>query len=62
MKKLVFLGALGVVLFSSCRKDYECVDSTGYVMSECNDCKSSGLVKTSFDATCASLGGTVQIK
>ncbi|MDX2359916.1 MAG: hypothetical protein QNK23_03850 [Crocinitomicaceae bacterium] len=65
MKKLVYLGVLGilgVIALSSCRKDYECVDSAGYVYSECIDCKSSGLIKTSFDSSCALYGGTVQVK
>lgn len=65
MKKVIAVSAfalLGVVALSSCKKDYECVTSDGTVISECNDCKSSGLIKESFDASCSLSGGSVQTK
>jgi len=62
MKKLIVLTA--IVAFTatmfSCKKDYECVDSTGYVINTCTDC--SGPVKTTFETNCSLLGGTVQEK
>lgn len=63
MKKVIAVSAfalLGVVALSSCKKSYECVDSDGDVISECNDCK--GLTKESFDTSCSLAGGTVQAK
>ena len=63
MKKVVLFSAfavLGVVALSSCKKSYNCVDSSGTVLSECNDCK--GLTKTAFDSSCSLIGGTVEKK
>lgn len=64
MKKVLGIAAfavLGVVALSSCRKDYECV-SNGVVIDTCSNCKSSGVIKASFDSSCAFNGGTVQTK
>ena len=65
MKKLLMTAAfalLGVVALSSCRKDYECVSSSGDVYDTCTNCKSKGVVKAAFDSNCAFVGGTVQTK
>jgi len=65
MKKVIAMSAfavLGVIALSSCKKDYECVASDGTVISTCTDCKSSGLIKSSFDSSCSLSGGTVQVK
>ena len=63
MKKVILAGTfavLGMIAISSCKKNYDCVLADGTVVSTCTDCKSSGLIKTSFDSSCALSGGTVQ--
>ena len=52
------LAVIGVIALSSCKKSYDCVDSSGTVLSTCDNCK--GLEMDSFDLSCALLGGTVQ--
>ena len=63
MKKMITAGVFaifGVLAMASCKKSYECVDSSGTVISTCEDCK--GLTKDAFDSSCALAGGTVQAK
>lgn len=65
MKKLMLIavvGLIGVSAFSSCRKDYECIDSDGDVISTCTNCRSNGVIKASFDSSCSLDGGTVVVK
>ena len=65
MRKVLLTGAfavIGIVALSSCRKDYECVSSSGVVYDTCSNCKSKGVIKAAFDSNCAIVGGTVQTK
>ena len=63
MKKIVGVAAfavLGMVALSSCKKDYECKNSSGTVMGTCTKCNKAS--KTTFESQCSSLGGTVTKK
>lgn len=65
MKKLLKLSLIalfGIIAFSSCRKDYQCVAEDGTVLNHCNNCRSRGVVKIAFDTDCSFSGGTVQTK
>lgn len=59
MKKVTLALAFGVVLFASCKKDYEC-KVNGVKISECNGCGSTE--KSAFETTCSLAGGTVSQK
>ena len=60
MKRIIGVAAfavLGMVALSSCKKDYECVDSEGNVMLNCVKCNKSS--KASFTISCSILEGSV---
>lgn len=58
MKKLVVLSAIFALTATmfSCKKDYECRDSSGYVMSTCVDCGPAS--RDTHKVNCDLLGGT----
>jgi len=62
MKKVLAISAfaiLGVAALSSCKKEYSCMKN-GVELTKCADCSSAQ--KTSFEAACQTLGGTVEKK
>lgn len=61
MKKVIFIGLVVISqLAVSCSKDYKCVDSSGFIMSTCNDCQETE--RETFEENCSLAGGTVQEK
>ena len=60
MKKVIGVAAfavLGMIALSSCKKDYNCVDSNGNVIGTCLKCNKAA--KATFTTTCSSASGTV---
>jgi len=59
MKKNALVLLCGIVMFASCKKDYECKVNDVTVL-ECIDCNSEE--KTTLDASCGILSGVVTKK
>ncbi len=60
MKKVIGVAAFavfGMIALSSCKKDYDCVDSNGNVMLQCVKCNKAA--KASFTTSCSIYGGSV---